>query len=60
MKLEKEVFINDYEFNYDDDGFDYVALSGLFKSDERVFIIKNFNKKVKLTLEIIGDLENDL
>ena len=52
MKLEKECYINSYEF--DIDGWDYITLVAdkCFTTDEKNLITENYNKKVKLTLEV--------
>ncbi len=56
MKLEKEVYINDYEFDCFDDDIKYDIVEfykeNYFTNEERKFIIKNCGKKLKLTLEV--------
>ncbi len=54
MKLEKEVSICNYGFNEDNCGYDFLLLNPYyyFEENEKDFIIKNKDKKIKLTLEV--------
>ena len=56
MKLEKEVYINNYDFNCFDYGIKYNTVEfyteNCFKEDEKTFITKNLGEKIKLTLEV--------
>ena len=56
MKLEKEIYINDYEFDCFDGSMKYDIVEfyreNYFTNEERKFITKNCGKKMKLTLEV--------
>ena len=64
MKFEKEVYINDYEFNCFDDGLKYDIVEfykeNYFTDEEREFIIKNCGEKLKLTLEVKEPILDDV
>ena len=64
MKLEKEVYIDNYYFDYSVNFIgkkDIIKLKPeeLFTTEERIFINENLGKKVKLTLEIEEPILDD-
>ncbi len=60
MKLEKEVEIENYEFDCEDIKRDVVELSvDKFTDEEKDFLVKNWSKKAKLVLEVEEPILDD-